>query len=69
MPHKFRIGQSVRYLPPFGIRAAKVDFKVVRLLPEMEYRIKAENEPNERVARENELRPVVDLNRGSWPER
>ena len=68
MPHKFRIGQSVRYFPPFGIRVAKVDFKVVRLLPETEYRIKAENEPNERVARENELRPVVGPNRGSWPE-
>ena len=63
MPHKFCVGQSVKYSPPFGTRAAKGDFTIVRLLPEMEYRIKAKHEPNERVAREYELRPV-DTDRG-----
>ena len=64
MPHKFRLGQLVRYLPPFGVRAAEGDFTIVRLLPETEYRIKAKDEPNERVARESELRPAADPDRG-----
>ena len=33
---------------------------IVRLLPETEYRIKAKDEPNERVARESELRPAAE---------
>ncbi len=64
MPHKFRLGQLVRYVPPFGIRAPNVDFTIVRLLPETEYRIKAKDEPNERVARERDLRPAIDPDRG-----
>jgi hypothetical protein len=69
MPHKFRLGQLVRYFPPFGAHAAKGDFTIVRLLPETGYRIKAKDEPNERVARESELRPAADPDRGLWPGR
>ena len=64
MPHKFHVGQLVRYFPPFGVPTVKTDFTIVRLLPEKEYRIKAKYELNERVARERELRPVSDLDRG-----
>jgi hypothetical protein len=69
MPHKFRLGQLVRYVPPFGTRAPNVDFTIVRLLPEMEYRIKAKDEPNERVARERELRSTRDPDQNLRPER
>src|SRR5262249_53178666 len=59
MPHKFSLGQSVRYSgAPFGDRAGDLEFTIVRHLPEASYRIKAADEPNERVARENELRPA-----------
>jgi hypothetical protein len=59
MPHKFRVGQSVRYAgAPFGARAGQLDFTIVCLLPEARYRIKAAGEPNERVAREYELKPA-----------
>ena len=59
MPHKFRLGQSVRYSgAPFGDRASDLEFTIVGHLPEASYRIKAVDEPNERVAREYELRPA-----------
>ena len=65
MSHKFRLGQLVRYVrAPLGAQVADVDFMIVHLLPETEYRIKAKEEPNERVARERELRPAVDSDRG-----
>ena len=60
MPHKFCLGELVKY---FGAQVADVNFTIVRLLPKKEYRIKAKHEPNERVAREYELRPV-DTDRG-----
>ena len=70
MPHKFCLGQLVRYVSaPFSARGVKGDFTIVRLLPETEYRIKAKDEPNERVARESELRPAADPDRGLWPGR
>jgi hypothetical protein len=60
MPYKFRLGQSVRYSgAPFGDRAGDLEFTIVGHLPEASYRIKAADEPNERVAREYELRPAV----------
>ena len=59
MPHKFRLGKSVRYSgAPFGDRAGDLEFTIVGHLPEATYRIKAADEPNERVAREYELRPA-----------
>jgi hypothetical protein len=61
MPHKFRLGQSVRYFgAPFGARAGDLEFTIVGFLPEASYRIKAADEPNERVARECELRPTAE---------
>jgi hypothetical protein len=60
MAHKYRIGQLVRYSPPFGTPASKGEYTIVRLLPEMDYRIKSKGELNERVARERELRPLND---------
>jgi hypothetical protein len=60
MPHKYCLAQLVKY---FGAQVAVVDFTIVRLLPEKDYRIKAKHELNERVAREYELRPV-DTDRG-----
>lgn len=59
MPHKFRLGQSVKYFgAPFGDRAGDLEFTIVTFLPEASYRIKAADEPNERVAREYELKPT-----------
>ena len=43
---------------PFGDRAGDLEFTIVTLLPEASYRIKAADEPNERVAREYELKPT-----------
>ena len=59
MPHRFRVGQAVKYAgAPFGARAGQLDFTIVSLLPEARYRIKAASEPNERVALEHELKPA-----------
>ena len=51
MPHRFRLGQLVRLCRgAFSAhRFADVDFTIVVLLPETEYRIKAKDEPYERV--------------------
>jgi hypothetical protein len=63
MLHKYRLGQSVRYFgAPFGARAGDLEFTIVALLPEASYRIKAVDEPTERVAREYELRPTAESN-------
>ena len=62
--HKFRVGQSVNYLSgPHG-RGPRGDvFKIIQCLPpqggDYQYRIRAANEPHDRVAKESELeRPV-----------
>jgi hypothetical protein len=66
MVHKFGIGQLVRYVGArFGSPESNIEFTVVRLMPEAEYRIKSEHEPTERVAREYELRSVIDSDGGS----
>jgi hypothetical protein len=59
-PHKYKVGQSVRFtsnvLRRFGSSAS---FKVVKLLPPegglQQYRIKSASEPHERIAKEDEL--------------
>jgi hypothetical protein len=56
--HKFRIGQIVNYTSgPYG-RASGL-FKVTQLLPpegdDMQYRIKSDTEPHERVVKESQL--------------
>ena len=58
--HKYKIGQLVDYL---GRRRASGVYQVTQLLPPedgaFQYRIKNNNEPHERVAKERELSSVV----------
>ncbi len=59
-PHKYKVGQSVRYtsnaMRRFG---ANSSYKIVKLLPPegdtQQYRIKSSSEAHERIAKENEL--------------
>jgi len=56
--HKFKIGQIVSYTSgPYG-RATGL-FKITQLLPpegdDMQYRIKSDTEPHERVVKESQL--------------
>jgi hypothetical protein len=58
--HKFKVGQLVDYISPrSGARAASRQYRIVRLLPiengDVLYRIKSQDEPFERVAKESEL--------------
>ena len=60
MPHKFHVGESVRFLRPAISRNVPGGvYEVTKQLPhdgrEFEYRIKGANEEHERVAREGEL--------------
>ncbi len=62
--HKFQVGQPVRFSGNLAHRTgAREGFVVTRLLPvegpELEYRIKSESEPHERVARESQLDPAA----------
>jgi hypothetical protein len=62
--HKFRVGESVRFVSGPSARAgAGGSYKVVRVLPlegdEQQYRIKSSSEPHERVARESQLDPTA----------
>ena len=58
--HKFKVGQTVSYMPRF-LRTVSADtiFKVTQLMPseddECQYRIKSASEPHERVAKESQL--------------
>lgn len=56
--HKFKVGQSVRYVSSFRSGASGV-FRIVNLLPsegsEQQYRIKSPSEAHERVAKESQL--------------
>jgi hypothetical protein len=62
--HRFKVGQSVNYTSG---RRGKIGssnvYKITQLLPpqgdERQYRIKSEDEPHERVAKETDLRCVV----------
>lgn len=58
--YKYKVGSRVA-LSPKVPRAANGPYEVVRLLPVdgevRQYRIKSEKEPNERVAKEYQLRP------------
>lgn len=58
--HKFRVGQTVGFLPSrSSMRATGGDCKIVRLLPveagEFLYRVKCSTDAFERIARESEL--------------
>lgn len=61
MPHKFKVGDHVRYFHHDRITsAAHGNYVVTMQLPErdgaFEYRIRSPDEPRERMARESELR-------------
>lgn len=57
--HKFEVGTLVRLTTPIP-RAAEGEYEVVGQLPVegnvLQYRIKSEREPNERVVKEYQLR-------------
>jgi hypothetical protein len=61
MDHRYKAGQSVRFLPGFPNRNAPGGtYQVTRQLPsgddgELRYRIKTAREQHERVAKESEL--------------
>jgi hypothetical protein len=58
--HKFKVGSRVG-LVPGNTRAALGEYKIVRQLPAednvLQYRIKSEREPNERLVKEYQLHP------------
>ena len=61
--HKFKLGQSVEYLPDkLQVRPPSGTYKITRLLPaagsDHQYRIKNASEPYERIARESQLTPA-----------
>ena len=60
--HKFQVGELVRYTSR-GPRGASGVHKITQLLPpeggELQYRIKSENEPHERVVKESMLKGVA----------
>jgi hypothetical protein len=57
--HRFKVGQTISYIPHFGAGGAKGAYKITQLLPpegdEFQYRIKSADEPYERVAKESQL--------------
>jgi len=57
--HKYAVGQTVRYVGPFGRFGASGSYKIIKLLPsdgeEYQYRIKSASEAFERVAKESQL--------------
>lgn len=58
--HKFKLGQSVNFLPnKLQAAAPPGQFKITRLLPsagsDLQYRIKSASEPYERMALESQL--------------
>jgi hypothetical protein len=60
MTHKFRVGQTVQFQHAARfLNTASGLYNVTKLLPErdgeFEYRIKSQNEPHERTAKESEL--------------
>jgi hypothetical protein len=62
--HKFKVGQTVSYLPGSHGRGPRSDvFKIMQCLPpqggDYQYRIKSANEPHDRVAKESELERTI----------
>ena len=60
LPHKFAVGQTLRFSPSLGEDSRrKGRYKVVRQLPEagnaFQYRIKSETDGHERVVREDQI--------------
>ena len=63
MPHKFKVGQAVKYHPPRWIWAPPGTYLITAELPErngeFEYHIRSVSEQNERMARESELTSIA----------
>jgi hypothetical protein len=61
MPHRFRIGQLVRFTPGMHERSYGGTYRIVARLPEergeMQYRIKNTKDEHERVVREAQISP------------
>jgi hypothetical protein len=62
--HKFKVGQSVRFMSgPFGRGGANDIYTITLLLPpegdDYQYRIKNADEPHERVVKESQLNRVA----------
>ena len=60
--HKFKLGQSVQFVPDkLQATAPSGVYKITRLLPsagrDLQYRIKNASEPYERIAQESQLTP------------
>jgi hypothetical protein len=57
--HKFKVGQTVNYVPHFGGGPANSAYTITQLLPpdggDFQYRIKSADEPHQRVAKESQL--------------
>ncbi|MGD9845504.1 MAG: hypothetical protein AB7O60_16035 [Variibacter sp.] len=59
MDHQFAVGQTV-VIETFPLRPGRAgEFKVVRLLPERQYRLKSLTNDHERVAQEDDLRALT----------
>jgi hypothetical protein len=62
--HKFKVGQSVSFMPgPFDRGGTNRIYKVMQLLPpegdDCQYRIKNADEPYERVVKESQLNRIA----------
>ena len=60
MPHKFNVGQTVRFQLPVGHLRTTAGglYEVIERLDrngELEYRVKSLNEPHERIVKESDL--------------
>lgn len=60
-PHKYTVGQKVKFIGFFRAQGARGDYEITRLLPPegtlLQYRLKALDQGQERVAREDQLDP------------
>lgn len=61
--HRFRVGEAVHLTAGIYVRGGVTSvYKVTQLLPsdgiEQQYRIKSDNEPHERVAKQSQLEPA-----------
>jgi hypothetical protein len=56
MGHTFAVGQSVTLVPSRLTQAQPGDYEVLRVLPDLQYRIRSGNERYDRIAQERNLR-------------
>lgn len=56
MNHTFAVGQSVTLVPNRMSQAQPGDYEVLRVLPDLQYRIRSGKERYDRIAQERNLR-------------